>query len=257
MTPLSHPGDELQLLLDEGLTPERRAEIEAHLAECARCRSELSALRRVRTSLRQDLAQQPVPAELAERVSRALGAETARMRRRRRRFLVGVPLAVAALLVLFLVRQSEPDLVSAAARDLAGWRANALYLDLKTAEPAALEQHFAGAGIAFPTRVFDFGMMGYRLAGGRVHRLAGRRSALFAYQNDRGERLLCQMFEGAVAELPPPGQERDHDGIRFLVYRTAGLTLVFWQEGPVICVLVAEGDPEAAVQLAYAKAVKV
>jgi hypothetical protein len=32
---------------------------------------------------------------------------------------------------------------------------------------------------------------------------------------------------------------------------------VFWQEGDVLCVLVADGDTEAAIRLAYAKAVKV
>ena len=59
------------------------------------------------------------------------------------------------------------------------------------------------------------------------------------------------------AELPPGAEERDHDGIRFIVYRRAGLTLVFWEEGTVVCVLASDGDPEEAVQLAYAKAVRV
>jgi hypothetical protein len=42
----------------------------------------------------------------------------------------------------------------------------------------------------------------------------------------------------------------------FLIYRRGALTLVFWQEGDVICVLASDIAPEAAVALAFAKAVK-
>jgi hypothetical protein len=35
------------------------------------------------------------------------------------------------------------------------------------------------------------------------------------------------------------------------------LTLVFWQEGAVTCVLASDIDPEELAQLAFAKAVKV
>jgi hypothetical protein len=65
------------------------------------------------------------------------------------------------------------------------------------------------------------------------------------------------MFEGATGELPPAAEQREHDGIQFRIYRSAGLTLVFWQEGSIVCALAADGDPEEAIQLAYAKAVKV
>ncbi len=252
-----HPADELQLLLDGRLDSEKRAAVEAHLANCAQCRRELDALRRVKTALRQDLPRHPVPPEVAARVSAALAAEAARRRFRRRPVVIGVAVATAAALVLLLVRGGQRDLVEAAAQDFAGYGAATLGLDLETTEPQALERYFTDARVPFPTRVFDFGMMGYRLAGGRVHRLAGRTSALFAYENAGGERILCQMYRGEVGELPAPAEEREHNGIRFLIYRAGGLTLVFWQEGSVVCVLVAEGDAEAAIQLAYAKAVKV
>lgn len=256
--PQDHPADELQLLLDGRLDPARRATVEAHLAECGRCRRELDALRRVKAALRNDLPQHPVPRELTARVSASLGAEEGRTRFRRRSVVIGVALAAAAAFVLLLVRPGQPDFVTAAARDFASYRAATLDLDLATTESAALERHFADARVPFPTRVFDFGMMGYRLAGGGVHRLAGRTSALFAYANTDGERVVCQMYRGAISELPPTASEaREHNGIRFQIYRSDGLTLVFWQEGPVMCVLVAGGDAEAAIQLAYAKAVKV
>ena len=99
--------------------------------------------------------------------------------------------------------------------------------------------------------------MEYQLAGGGVHRRNGRVSALFAYESAKGDRLVCQMYQGTTSDLPGTGDVREHDGITFLVYRLRSLTLAFWQEGPVVCVLVAEGDPEQAIALARAKAIKV
>jgi len=175
----------------------------------------------------------------------------------RRAAVVGLTLAAVAVLVLVVARRSRLDLVQAAAQDYASYRGATLGLELKTSDPRALERFFSGGRVAFPTRVFDFGMMGYRLAGGQVHRLAGRRSALFAYQSASGRLVICQMFEGQLSELPPRADEREHDGIRFRIYRVAGLTLVFWQEGSVVCVLATDGDPNEAIQLAYAKAAKI
>jgi DNA-binding transcriptional ArsR family regulator len=58
------------------------------------------------------------------------------------------------------------------------------------------------------------------------------------------------------AELPPPPSERVDDGIAFHVHAREGLTLVFWPEADVLCVLVSDGEPEALLQLAFAKAMK-
>ena len=45
-----------------------------------------------------------------------------------------------------------------------------------------------------------------------------------------------------------------HKGIEFTVYRHGDVIMVFWDEGPVTCVLAAIMDPEALLQLAFAKA---
>lgn len=259
-----HPGDALQLLLDGRLPPEQRAAVEAHVLGCGRCRRELDALRRVKTVVREALPEHRVPPELATRVSTALATEAVgggprsrRVARLRWAATAGLSLAAAAVFVIVLARPDRPDFVTAAAEDLASYRAAGLALQIETGDPQAVERFFAGSGMPFATRVFDFGMMGYRLSGGGVHQIGGRTSALFAYEGRGGERVVCQMYQGTTAELPPAAEEREHDGIRFRVYRSAGVTLVFWQEGAVVCVLAADGDPEAAIQLAYAKAVKV
>jgi hypothetical protein len=126
-----------------------------------------------------------------------------------------------------------------------------------TADPSTLEARLRAAGLSFAARVFDFGMMQYTLAGGGVHRFQGRPSALFAYRGADGRAVLCEMYEGQTSALPPPAERRRQNDIDFLVYREGELTIVFWQEGDVVCVLVADGDSESAIQLAFAKAVKV
>jgi len=142
------------------------------------------------------------------------------------------------------------------ARDFAGYRDARLALELRTGDPAALERFFAERGIAFPTRVFDLAMMRYRLAGGRVHRVAGRPSAFFAYAGPDATPLICEMYRGTLAELPGAAERHVHDGITFRIYRVGVVTLVFWQEGAVVCVLASEGNTDEVVQLAYAKAMR-
>jgi hypothetical protein len=65
------------------------------------------------------------------------------------------------------------------------------------------------------------------------------------------------MYEGSVSDLPDPIERRTNDSIDFYLHREGELTLVFWQEGGVVCVLVGDGDPEAVLGLAFAKAVRV
>jgi anti-sigma factor RsiW len=170
---------------------------------------------------------------------------------------MGFGLAAAAVLAVLLWRATQVDFVEAAAEDLAQVRAGALSMDLETADPAALERYFAETGLSFPTRVFDFGMMGYQLVGGRQNRIEGRSSALFAYRNEDGQIIVCEMYEGRLEELSVADEERENEGIRFRIYRVGDVTLVFWQEGEVVCVLTSYGDPEEAIQLAFAKAVRV
>jgi anti-sigma factor RsiW len=132
-----------------------------------------------------------------------------------------------------------------------------LPLALRTSDGAAVEALFASAGLPFTTRVFDLGMMRYQLQGGLVHRLHGRPSALYVYRSLEGVAVVCQMFPGRLAELPRTADVREHDGIAFHVYRVEGVTLVFWQEGGVVCVLASDAESEAVIRLAYAKAVRV
>jgi anti-sigma factor RsiW len=259
-----HLGATLQDFLDDRLDPARRAEVQTHLEDCARCRAELEALRWARNVARK-LPGEEVPPALAERVSAALDAADRGARagtssdlvRRRWRKRAGFGALVAAALVLLLSWPPKVDITDAVARDFEAYSSGALQLDLRSSKAEAVESLFVAGGIDSRTRVFDLGGMQYQLVGGSIHRLNDRLSALFAYEGPGGRDLVCQMYQGRMGELPPADEVRQHGGVTFRVYRAGRLTLVFWQEGTMVCVLASDAEFEEVIRLAYAKAVKV
>jgi anti-sigma factor RsiW len=260
-----HFDDELQDLLDGRLDGGLRSDVERHLDSCPRCRGAFESLKAARQCLKRAAEVHDVPSDLAMGVARLLDREDQRGTAGGASWLARVPrwgwiaasavLGLAALAVfVYLQRPSLPEEV---ARDFRRYRSGALSLETRTAEGPVLESFFAERGIRFTTRVFDLAMMNYQVLGGRTHRLAGRPSAFFVYQGEGGKILVCQMYEGRLVELPLTSDVRVNDDIRFQIYRAGELTLVFWEEGEVTCVLASDIDPEEVVQLAFAKAMKI
>ena len=87
-----HIGDQLSGYLDSQVDSATRVSIEAHLAECAECRSELAAVSEIRDGMR-GLPTLEVPAAVYE-----LEAEVIPLRAGQRRILVAAA-AVVALVV--------------------------------------------------------------------------------------------------------------------------------------------------------------
>lgn len=259
-----HPRDALHELLDGRLAGAERVTLEAHLASCARCRAELALLDAARSATRESLAAGPAPPGLETRVRAALDRDDeageafdARGRRMLPRAVWALGWVLSTVLAVVLIfAWTRLDLPTESARDFRALSRGQLALSLKTGDPVGLERRLVEGGIGFPPRVLDLDMMGWRLAGGRVNRLARRPSALFAYQDDRGRWLVCQMFAGKVDELPREAERRTREGIDFFVYERDGVTSVFWQEGTVVCVLASDLPREEVVQLAFAKAMK-
>ena len=252
----SHLGATLQDVLDGRLDAERLAGARAHLDGCPQCRAELDALRWVRDVALQRLPGVDVPPGLATRITADRDAADEGTRRRWMRWAGAGALIAAAIAALLLFSPTRSDLPNVVARDYTAFTNGRLVLGIRSPDGAAIERFFIREGIAFPTSVFDLGMMQYELVGGRVHRLHDRPSALFAYRGPDGRALVCQMYEGRLADLPRTNDVREHQGVVFQVYRAGNLTLVFWQDGSVVCVLASDGDSEAVIQLAYAKAVR-
>ncbi len=285
MSASAHPEEVLQDFLDQRLTGAAADDVRAHLETCAACqavRDELMQARDAVTTLRD--ADIPMPPDLLASVQRALDAEVARAAvapatesapaasagpavkpsdetlarwaavRRRRWFAVA---AVAAALVVYLMlgnRTTPLDLPAQAARDLGAVGSRSLPLELQTSEAAVLERYFADAPNGPRVRVIDLGMMGIPLEGGVRHVLDGRPSALYAYRTPSGARLVCQMYVGRLSDLPPPDNALDNKGFHFQIYDRGGVTVVFWQEGDLVCVLASELPAGEVIALAFEKA---
>lgn len=105
--------EEFSPLLDGELTPELRAEVETHLAECASCLRELESFKRVNT-LYADLPRVAAPTDLEDRVRALLGASRVSLASRRRQWRWTSVAAVAAGVtimagVVWQLLQSGPE----------------------------------------------------------------------------------------------------------------------------------------------------
>lgn len=268
--PRDHVDEALQELLDGRLGPAERAAIEAHLAGCSRCRRLRLSLEASRAVLRAALQGEEGPAEpLRARVLAALDAEDraqgasaapSRVGARRRRLAWSLAAAAAVAVGALLwfgpwgpggerfdpVREIEAEFRRLGAGEPA--------LELAAAAPDELERRLARE-LPFRPRVLDLAMMGFTLAGGRVGRVGAEPSAIMVYRGaDRDDLLVCTMYRGRLADLPAADQVTRRGDFVFHVFRRGATTLVFWQEGELVCVLAGEGDPAALLDLAAAKA---
>src|SRR6266542_2170709 len=160
---------------------ERHAALQEHLAACESCRREREAISAVRAAAQRALGPRDVPPEVQQAIRRALDREAPAPvpLRPRAGLLVAAGLIAAALAVILILLPRRPNPPAAVENDFEAYRSGKLALALETSDTRTMEAFFASNGIRFRTRVFDLAMMKYRIAGGRVHRLAGRPSALW------------------------------------------------------------------------------
>jgi anti-sigma factor RsiW len=268
--PRDHVDEALQELLDGRLAPAERAAVEAHLAGCPRCARLRLGLERTRAALRSGLAGEDEPSEpLRGRILAALDAEDRAQAegsaapppvaggpfRPLWPLAAAAALAVAALLwfALWPPAGKRTDAVRDVAAELG--REGEPAVELAATAPAELERRFAASGLPFRPRVLDLGMMGFALAGGRIGRVEGEPSAVMVYRGeDRDDLLVCVMYRGRLAALPAADRVTRRGDFVFHLFRRGATTLVFWQEGELVCVLVSRGDPDALLELAAAKA---
>ncbi|HSE66888.1 MAG TPA: hypothetical protein VLB12_07870 [Gemmatimonadales bacterium] len=265
MPPETHLGEVLQDLLDGRLGEAERSRAEVHLAGCIRCRRELEALRWVKSDVLRSTGDEPLPPALAERVRAGLDAVDAESKKPDTRpvrpvvrwaVAAGI-VAVAALAFMMLRRPSSSLAPDRVAQDFTEFVEGRLPLDTTTSDPHTLESFLNRNGVGFPLRIFDLGMMRYTLVGGRVQKLTNRAGALFVYRGEDDGTLICEMHLATLASMPPAEETRVLNGIQFHIYRRGGTTLVYWQEGGEVCVLVGDAPYETVIELAAAKAVKV
>lgn len=258
-----HLGEEIQDFLDNRLSLDEKSRAEEHFGECEKCRAELEALRWTKHVARNHTSHAGAPDELRKKILNSLDQQHAKVTqaaviRRRNLILVAAAALAIAIVAGIIYRASRPvSLPELISQDYRSFESGQLKLQKETADVHSMESFFKAGGIPFQTRVFDLAMMNYDLLGGSVHRLNGRASALFVYKGPQGSKMVCQMYPGSLNELPPPVEVRDNKGIKFFIYRSQSITMVFWQEGNIICALSSSAASEEVIQLAFAKAVKI
>lgn len=266
MTHLERQAETLLDLVDGRLGDVAAAALREHVESCAECRAVVAELEVGRAAAaRLRAVTRPVPADLttaithamdqSERRTEALALPTTGTAAVSRRVTIWrVAIGVAAVLVLFtfwLWPSNEP--VRAVVRDVRSATTTDELIEIRTDDPAELERALNAPGRP-RVRVIDLAMMGWSIVGGRQHVVAGRPAALYVYRDKNGVRLVCQMFVGRLAELRFTPDVRRRGEFTFRVYADGDLTLVFWQEGDLVCVLAGRAPREAVVELAMAKA---
>lgn len=272
-----HPTEALQDLVDGRLSGTDRDALETHLEDCAQCRREfamLSGVKRIVTAL----PKIELPSGLAARIGATLNTTAPTpeptpepttepttkpitavhraddVRRAWARWLAPLAIAAVILVAAFIWWRPAENLPQLAADAAADYPAGRLALTSTDSDADALNAFFA-RNVSFPVRVFDLRMMGFSLAGGRKHQFGARTSALWVYTGTAGS-MVCQMYPGAVDDLPRPAETRVANGITFSIYHASNGTQVFWQEGDIVCVLASDLPAEDVIQLAIAKAMK-
>ncbi len=271
----AHPRGAIHDLIDGRLDPARQVEVESHLVLCDTCRREADAMSSLKHALREGLPEIELPEGLEDELAAALDGESGQVAARgrfgsatpasaprrvvMRALLITAAAAAVAVVAIWLMRSSEDprDIAGTLAGDFDAIAGARLALDLVVTDPVKLEGAFTVRGIPFPTHVYDLTMMDFRLAGGRVHHVDGRPSALFAYRSGKGAWLVCQMFQGEASELPAGASQVAKNGFEFQVYRRERVTVVVWAEGRVLCALASDLPEAAVLELAIAKAMKV
>jgi hypothetical protein len=138
------PADQLEWFVNRTLPTEERAAIEAHLADCPACRSEVAAWVELRQAMREVSAQTPPPrADMHARIDRrldALSAATLWSRRRSPRQALRLALAVCGEHFRIQARLIRRDLflMPLLLMPLAGWMVYLSRSEQQVPETAAL-----------------------------------------------------------------------------------------------------------------------
>jgi anti-sigma factor RsiW len=173
-------------------------EVQRHIEECPRCAREYAALRAMRTRLKDDAFRFEAPAELKEKIRRALPAATIsrsngyQSRRGawvQRSVRFAVPLAMGAVLALIIApRTITPAINQQLAGEVVDSHVRSLMathlMDVASTDQHTVKPWFNGK-LDFSPPVNDFVKDGFPLVGGRLDYIEGRPVAALVYQHGK------------------------------------------------------------------------
>jgi len=215
----------LDAYLDGELEPDKRAELEQHLAGCPECKEKLERLRQLREFFSANAPHYPAPPELKAKVLARL--EVAR----RSNFiaLVRQPwLYAAALLIVSLVLAwlkffpNQEELIANQA--VANFKRAALLerlCDVVSPDPTVVKPWFAGK-IDFSPPVVLPGL-NFQMRGGRLDVINNRKVAAVTYKRDKD---LVTVFVWPDAGKPVPMKNWSIGGNVVCAWNTKGLNFV-------------------------------
>jgi anti-sigma factor RsiW len=250
---------ELERVVDAYLDGEfdaaERAEADAHLARCERCRGHVEAQGRLRTALRARLREAMAPPGEAGRAPPALRAriEDALARHRRplwRRMLSPLPLgalaacAAGALLVL-VTHGADAALVEEAVRS----HHRGLPLEVMAASvgEGSIPAWFAGK-LDFKPSPPRFHADGVHVLGARLSHLRELPAAYIRYELPRGQAGLF-IVDDPSRRFEPGGREVDLGGHAVRLVNARGYNVAVWRENEIVYSLVSDLDQSALFEL--------
>src|SRR5690349_7682893 len=192
----------LHALIDGELDPARARDVEAHVAACQRCATELRQFREMRQAMAGANLRLAAPAALRSRIEAAIPVPAARAVQPSRRFLLqgfafgtALSAAAAAGVVFFVVPGQDErllgDAVSAHRRSL-----QAEHLaDVRSTDRQVVKPWFSGK-LAVAPPVIDLTAQGFNLVGGRLDTIEGKPVAAIVYR--RGVHVI-NLFVAAAA----------------------------------------------------------
>lgn len=162
--------------------------------------------------------------------------------------LIGAIVLGIALLAMALTLGRRPGLPAALSAAYTATMAGTLAPDIAVTDPEALAADLRQAGAGFTPRVVS--LADFRLLGGRIYDVDGRAAATWIYESPRMDHALALAFRGTLDELGAPDDTRSDSQPNLRIHRKMTQTIVCWQDGPIVYVLVATLPSERVIALA-------
>lgn len=259
----------ISALIDKELPDAERTLLEAHLNDCARCRSQLALEQALKQQIRATGDSLRAPIGLREKIlsdSRIFRPRAARQWAKLISTALHLPrpAAVAALVVL-AVALSVPAyyFISPWSRYVAVGAleeydlilGNKIPLIRASSAAEMKEQLLRATGGIFEPMGYDLTEIGLRPVAGAVREIAGRKVLIAVYRGPTGS-LVCYTFLGSERDAPAHAARfiDEEKTMTFFAFSHGALNAVLHREGATICILAAEMPMADLLALTKSKA---